>query len=78
MTQRTKITVDLRDDELYRAIKIAAIEHKSSLRQVVIEALKEWLRRQEESEDLEDYRKAKELYDGVMKNSSNPVNKYAS
>jgi len=59
MTQRTKITVDLRDDELYRAIKIAAIEHKSSLRQVVIEALKEWLRRQEESEDLEDYRKAK-------------------
>jgi len=27
---------------------------------------------------LEDYRKAKELYDGVMKNSSNPVNKYAS
>lgn len=59
MTQRTKITVDLRDDELYRAIKIAAIEHKSSLRQVVIEALKEWLRRQEESEDLEAYRQAK-------------------
>jgi len=59
MAQRAKITVDLGDDELYRAIKIAAVEHKSSLRQVVIEALKDWLRHQEELEDLEDYRQAK-------------------
>ena len=59
MAQRTKITVDLGDDELYRAIKIAAIERRSSLRQVVIEALKDWLRHQEELEDLEDYRQAK-------------------
>ena len=59
MAQRAKITVDLGDDELYRAIKIAAIEHESSLRQVVIEALRDWLGRQEEIEDLADYREAK-------------------
>jgi hypothetical protein len=59
MTQGTKITVDLGDDGLYKAVKIAAVERKATLRQVVIEALKDWLRRQEETEDLEDYREAK-------------------
>jgi len=59
VAQKAKITVDLGDDELYQAIKIAAIEHKSSLRQVVIEALIEWLKRQEDIEDLKDYREAK-------------------
>ncbi len=59
MAQRAKITVDLGDEELYRAVKIAAIEHRSSLREVVIEALRDWLRHQEGVEDLEDYREAK-------------------
>ena len=59
MIQKSKITVDLGDDELYRALKIAAIENKSSLREVVIEALKDWLIRQEKLEDLQDYRQAK-------------------
>ena len=59
MIQKSKITVDLGDDDLYRALKIAAIENKSSLREVVIEALKDWLIRQEELEDLQDYRQAK-------------------
>lgn len=60
MAQRAKITVDLGDDELYRAIKIAAIENRASLREVVVEALKDWLRRQEELEDLRDYQEAKD------------------
>ncbi|MBM3119420.1 MAG: hypothetical protein FJ006_07735 [Chloroflexi bacterium] len=59
MAQKAKITVDLGDDELYRAVKIAAIEHRASLREVVIEALKDWLRRQEELEDLRDYQETK-------------------
>jgi hypothetical protein len=59
MVQKAKITVDLGDDELYRAVKIAAIEHRASLREVVIEALKDWLRHQEELEDLRDYQEAK-------------------
>jgi len=59
MTPRAKITVDLGDDELYQAIKIAAIEHRASLREVVIEALRDWLRHQEELEDLRDYQEAK-------------------
>ena len=65
MAQRAKITVDLGDDELYRAVKIAAVEHKTSLRQVVIEALRDWLRRQEELEDLEEQlEKAREVDKG--------------
>ena len=59
MAQKAKITIDLGDDELYKAIKIAAVQQRSSLRQVVIEALKDWLKSQEDKEDLKDYREAK-------------------
>ena len=47
-----KITVSLKDKELYRAIRHAAIERDKTLREIVIEALQEWLERQEEQEDL--------------------------
>ncbi|HLC29443.1 MAG TPA: hypothetical protein VJM51_01510 [Dehalococcoidia bacterium] len=47
-----KITVSLGDKELYRAIRHAAIEQDKTLREVVVEALQEWLERQEELEDL--------------------------
>ena len=59
MAQKAKITIDLGDDELYKAIKIAAVQQRASLRQVVIEALKDWLKSQEDKEDLEDYRETK-------------------
>lgn len=47
-----KITVALDDKELYRAIKHAAIERDLTLREIVTEALQEWLEKQEEIEDL--------------------------
>ena len=47
-----KITVTLDDKKLYRAIRHAAIERDMTLRQIVTEALQEWLEKQEEIEDL--------------------------
>ena len=47
-----KVTVDLGSVELYRAVKILAIERSMTLREVVVEALREWVERQEDLEDL--------------------------
>lgn len=47
-----KITVDLEDKDLYRAVRHAAIEKDMTLREIVIEALRDWLEKQEEEEDL--------------------------
>ncbi|MBI2941122.1 MAG: hypothetical protein HYY04_11860 [Chloroflexi bacterium] len=47
-----KLTVNLGDRELYRAIRHAAIERDRPVREIVVEALREWLERQEEKEDL--------------------------
>lgn len=47
-----RLTVDLGDAQLYRAIRHAAIERDQPVRQIVIDALREWLERQEEADDL--------------------------
>ena len=47
-----KLTVTLDDRNLYRALRHAAVERDQPLREIVIEALREWLERQEEQEDL--------------------------
>ena len=60
MRRGTKITVDLGDEALFKAVKIAAVERGTSLREVVIEALRTWLQRCEEEEDLAAYKEAKE------------------
>jgi len=50
MAKGTRITVDLGDDALFRAIKIAAVQQGKTIRQIVVEALKQWLGRKEVSE----------------------------
>lgn len=55
-----KITVDIGDRDLYRAVRHAAVERDLSLREVVIEALEEWLERQEEMLDLAAVRAARD------------------
>ena len=45
MAKGTRITVDLGDAELLKAIKIAAVEQGKSIRVIVIEALQQWLER---------------------------------
>ena len=53
MAQKTaKLTVDVGDPRLYKAIKILAIERGSTLREVVVEALRDWIEKQENLEDL--------------------------
>ena len=47
----TKITVDLGDRNLFRRLRVAAAENDTSVRQIVIEAVRYWLGHQEEIED---------------------------
>jgi hypothetical protein len=54
MAKGTRITVDLGDEELLKAIKIAAIEQGKSIRKITTEAFQEWLQRREALEDKED------------------------
>ncbi len=50
--KQARMTVDLGDQELYRAIRHAAIESGKPLRAIVAEALRKWLDDQEEMEDV--------------------------
>jgi hypothetical protein len=54
MAKGTRITVDLGDEELLKAIKIAAIERGKSIREITAEAFGEWLEKGEALEDKED------------------------
>jgi len=67
MIKGTRITVDLGNEELLKAIKIAAVDQRKAMRQVIIEALQEWLEKrgktkgkswQEMMEAVDEYRKA--------------------
>jgi len=40
----TRITVDLGNEELLMALRIAAVEQRRSVRDIVVEALTDWLR----------------------------------
>lgn len=42
---RRRITVDLGSAELYRALRIAAAERDLAMREVLVEALEQWLAR---------------------------------
>lgn len=56
MAKGTRITVDLGNEELLKAIKIAAIDRGKSIREITTEAFQEWLERREALEDKEDLR----------------------
>ncbi|MEX2430553.1 MAG: hypothetical protein WD645_01380 [Dehalococcoidia bacterium] len=42
---RQRITVDLGSVELYRALRMAAVQRDLPMREVIIEAIEEWLAR---------------------------------
>ena len=50
MAKGTRITVDLGRKELLKAIKIAAVEQSKPIREIVIEALQQWLERKKTPE----------------------------
>jgi len=43
MAKGTRITVDLGSEELLKTVKFAAVEQGKSIREIVIEALEQWL-----------------------------------
>lgn len=47
-----KVTIALRDDELYRAIRVRAAQSGRQIRDIVEEALEMWLTAQEDAEDI--------------------------
>ena len=51
MARGTRITVDLRSEELLKAVKIAAVEQGKSIREIVIESLQQWLERKKTPRD---------------------------
>lgn len=53
-TANTRLTVDLGSAALYRSVKVLAAYQGRPLREVVAEALRDWVEKQEELEDLAD------------------------
>jgi hypothetical protein len=53
-----KVTIAFRDDEVYRSVKVAAARAGRQIRDVVEEALAEWLESRETAEDLAESREA--------------------
>lgn len=47
-----KVTIAFRDDALYRSVKVAAARTGRQIRDVVEEALAEWLESRETAEDI--------------------------
>lgn len=47
-----KVTIAFRDDGLYRAVRVRAAQAGRPVRDLVEEALTEWLERQEDREDI--------------------------
>jgi hypothetical protein len=43
MAKGTRITVDLGNEELLKAVKLASIEQGKSIREIIIQALEQWL-----------------------------------
>lgn len=51
----TRMTVDLGNERLYRTVRVLAAAQGRPLRDVVSEALRDWIEKQEELEDLADF-----------------------
>lgn len=60
-----KVTIALRDDELYRAVKVRAAQSGRQIRDIVEDALEMWLTAEEDAEDIRDAAEAQKEYDEV-------------
>ena len=67
MSKGTRITVDLGSEELLKAVKFASVEQNKPIREIIVEALEQWLggKRSSGQQDylammkaLDEYRKA--------------------
>lgn len=55
MSKGTRITVDLGSQELLKAVKLAAVEQNKPIREIIIEALEQWLGGKRTSGQQQDY-----------------------
>jgi hypothetical protein len=60
----TKITVDLKDPQLYRGLRMAAIEQDRTVRDIITEAAHFWLKHQDLVEDVLSEEKIKRVQAG--------------
>jgi plasmid stability protein len=47
-----KVTIAFADDELYRAVRVRAAQSGRQIREIVEQALEQWLSAQEDAEDV--------------------------
>jgi hypothetical protein len=55
MAKGTRITVDLGSEELLKAVKFASVEQNKPIREIMIEALEQWLGGEKSSGAQQDY-----------------------
>jgi hypothetical protein len=58
-----RMTVVFDDEELYTSVKVEAARRHVPAKDLVAEALRDWLERQEDREDLEALREGREDYE---------------
>lgn len=55
MPKGTRITVDLGSQELLKAVKFASVEQNKPIREIIIEALEQWLGGKKTTGQEQDY-----------------------
>ena len=55
MAKGTRITVDLGSEALLKAVKFASVEQNKPIRELIIEALEQWLGGKKSSGQQQDY-----------------------
>jgi hypothetical protein len=55
MAKGTRITVDLGSEALLKAVKFASVEQSKPIREIIIEALEQWLGGKRSSVGQQDY-----------------------
>ncbi len=53
-----RVTLVVEDEDLYTAVKVQAVKQHRTLREVIHEAMAQWLEAQEDAEDLALHREA--------------------
>jgi hypothetical protein len=69
MAKGTRITVDLGSEELLKAVKFASVEQSKPVREIIIEALEQWLGGKKSSGGQQDYLAMMKALDVYRKNT---------
>jgi len=71
MAKGTRITVDLGSEELLKAVKFASVEQSKPIREIIIEALEQWLGGKKSSGAQQDYLTMMKALDAYRKTAQN-------